>query len=60
VLGDPASAIRVLAISIEKGFFAFPYFSRDPLLARLHNERDFSRLIDKARTRHEAFRKAFF
>lgn len=60
VLGDRASATRVLGYSIEHGFFAYPYFISDPLLAALHDEPEFSRLMKMAERRHQAFQKAFF
>jgi len=60
VLGDRASATRVLGYSIEHGFFAYPYFTSDPLLATLHDEPEFSRLMKMAERRHQAFKKAFF
>jgi len=60
VLGDRVSATRTLAASIDKGFFAYPYFSTDPLLASLRDEQEFSRLMKVAEARHEAFKKAFF
>ena len=31
VLGDKASAFRMLRYSIQHGFFAWPYFTSDPL-----------------------------
>ena len=60
VLGDRVSATRVLAISIDKGFFAYPYFIVDPLLNSLHEEPEFAQLMKTAQTRHDAFRKSFF
>ena len=60
VLGDPASATRVLRYSIEHGFFAYPYFTADPLLSSLHAEPEFARLMKTAEQRHQAFKKAFF
>jgi len=60
VLGDTASALRMLRLSIEDGFFAFPYFVRDPLLDSLRHEPEFAKVMQEARTRHEAFRKTFF
>ena len=59
-LGDPVSATRMLGESIEKGFFAYPYFSADPLLASLRDQPDFSRLMKLSEARHQAFKKAFF
>ena len=58
-IGDKASALRVLRHSIENGFFPYPYFATDPLLDSLRNEGEFSRLMDAARQRHEAFKRRF-
>ncbi len=59
VLGDRASALRVLKQSIDGGFFPYPYFLTDPLLDSLRRQRDFSELMDAARQRHEAFVSSF-
>jgi DNA-binding winged helix-turn-helix (wHTH) protein/TolB-like protein len=60
VLGDKSSASRVLKYSIENGFFPYPYFQTDPLLAALRQESQFAQLMDVARQRHEAFKRTFF
>jgi TolB-like protein len=60
VLGDKASALRMLRYSIQHGFFAWPYFTSDPLLTNLRNEPQFAELMTIARDRHAAFRKRFF
>ncbi len=60
VLGDQASALRVMRHSIENGFFPYPYFLTDPLLDNLRNGAEFPALLDIARHRHEAFKKLFF
>ncbi len=60
VLGDRAAALRVLRLSIENGFFAYPYFTSDPLLQNLRDEPEFAQLIKIAQARHEAFQRAFF
>lgn len=60
VMGDRVSATRVLGESIEKGFFAYPYFVSDPLLNSLRDEPQFSQLMKKAEARHNAFKKTFF
>jgi DNA-binding winged helix-turn-helix (wHTH) protein/TolB-like protein/Flp pilus assembly protein TadD len=59
-LGDSTAALRVLRSSIENGFFSYPYFASDPLLKPLQGQDEFSRLLEQAKTRHEAFRKKFF
>jgi DNA-binding winged helix-turn-helix (wHTH) protein/TolB-like protein/Flp pilus assembly protein TadD len=60
LIGDNASALRVLRYSIENGFFPYPYFATDPLLDSLRSEREFSKLMDVARQRHEEFKSRFF
>jgi DNA-binding winged helix-turn-helix (wHTH) protein/TolB-like protein/Flp pilus assembly protein TadD len=59
VLGDRPSALRVLAYSVENGFFAYSYFASDPLLNNIRKEEEFDRLMKVARRRHEAFKKKF-
>jgi DNA-binding winged helix-turn-helix (wHTH) protein/TolB-like protein len=60
ILGDKASALRVLKHSIESGFFSYPYFLTDPLLNNIRSEPEFSQLMTTARQRHQAFANAFF
>jgi hypothetical protein len=60
VLGDKASALRILRHSIGGGFFCYPYFVRDPLLQNLRNEPEFQALMEQARQRHDQFKKSFF
>jgi DNA-binding winged helix-turn-helix (wHTH) protein/TolB-like protein len=59
-VGDKTSALRVLSHSIGNGFFPYPYFAADPLLDSLRNEVEFTRLMGKARDRHERFKARFF
>jgi hypothetical protein len=60
VLGDKQSALRVLRCSIDNGFFPYSYFKADPLLANLHGDDRFVRLLTLARIRHEQFATRFF
>ena len=60
VLGDKASALRLLRRSIEGGFFCYPYFVSDPLQETLHGDPAFEQLMELARQRHERFRSRFF
>jgi TolB-like protein len=59
-LGDQPAALRMLHMSVETGFFAYPYFQTDPLLDHLRHQPEFGELMEKARQRHEAFRRTFF
>src|SRR5579872_2318675 len=60
VLGDKISAMRTLRMSVESGFFSYPYLSSDPLLSDLHREPQSDQILNRARQRHEAFKSAFF
>jgi len=60
VLGDKRSALRVLRLAIENGFFPYPYFMTDPHLDVLRQEAEFTQLLDQAQRRHLAFSKSFF
>ena len=60
VLGDTSGALRVLGRSIEGGFFCYPYLARDPLLESIRSRPAFQSLLERARERHEAFRRRFF
>lgn len=60
VLGEKASALRVLRHSIETGFFCYDYVKSDPLLDIVRAEPEYNRLLEIARDRHERFKRAFF
>jgi DNA-binding winged helix-turn-helix (wHTH) protein/TolB-like protein len=60
VLGDKASALRMLRRSVESGFFSYPYIATDPLLNGVRSESEFARTLEAARKRHEAFKSSFF
>ena len=60
VLGDKSSALRMLKVSVESGFFSYPYLSNDPLLRDLHSEPEFAAISETARQRQEAFKNNFF
>jgi DNA-binding winged helix-turn-helix (wHTH) protein/TolB-like protein/Tfp pilus assembly protein PilF len=58
-LNDPQAALRLLRRSIEGGFFCYPYFTNDPLLDNLRGEAEFAELMERARRRHEEFKRQF-
>jgi DNA-binding winged helix-turn-helix (wHTH) protein/TolB-like protein/Tfp pilus assembly protein PilF len=60
VLGDKASALRMLRHSVESGFFCYPYIATDPLLNGLHSEGEFARVLEVAHQHHEGFKATFF
>jgi TolB-like protein/Tfp pilus assembly protein PilF len=60
VLGDKAAALSALRRSVESGFFCYPYVAADPLLNSLREENDFPPILELARQRYKAFKRAFF
>lgn len=56
-LGENAKALAALNHSIEQGFFCYPYFASDPLLKNIRSEAEFAVIIEKARQRHEDFKR---
>jgi tetratricopeptide (TPR) repeat protein len=60
VMGDKESAMRILQLSVENGFFSHPYFARDPLLTSLRTEPKFKELMRLAEQRHQALKSKFF
>jgi len=60
VLADKSSALRALRMSVEGGFFSYPYINQDPLLNDLHSEPEFAQILDIAHQRHQAFKNSFF
>ena len=59
VLNDKPTALRLLRRSIEGGFVCYPYFTNDPLLDNLRGEVEFAELMERARRRHEDFKRQF-
>lgn len=59
VVGDKAAALSALRRSVEWGFICYPYIAFDPLLSTLREENDFSSILELARQRHKAFKRAF-
>jgi hypothetical protein len=49
-----------LRMSVESGFFSYPYIDKNPLLNHLHGEPEFARILNIAQQRHEAFKNSFF
>jgi DNA-binding winged helix-turn-helix (wHTH) protein/TolB-like protein/Tfp pilus assembly protein PilF len=60
VLGDRASALRLLKKSIDQGFFCYPYFISDSLLDNIRGETEYASLMEVARQRHQRFKDTFF
>src|ERR1700728_2405424 len=60
ILGNKSSALHVLRMSVESGFFSYPYIEKDPLLNDLHDEPEFARILNVAHRRHGAFKNSFF
>ncbi len=60
VLGDPTTALRLWQRSVAGGFFCYPYFVNDPLLANVRDTTKYAEVLALAKQRHEGFGKKFF
>ena len=56
-LGERAHALAAFNRSIEQGFFCYPYFASDPLMKNIRGEAEFAVILEKARQRHEDFKR---
>ena len=59
MLGDKPAAMRLFRQTVRGGFFCYPYFQNDPLLANLRNEPGFAESMEEARRRSQAFQARF-
>lgn len=55
-LNKPKEALELFNLSIDKGFFCYPYFRHDPLLNNIRKEPEFENILQKAQKRHEEFK----
>ena len=60
VLGDQTTALKLWRRSVAGGFFCYPYFANDPLLANLRDTAEYANVLALAKQRHEAFGRSFF
>lgn len=60
ILGDRSASLHALSHTIDGGFFCYPCFITDPLLANERNEPEFQQLMKQALQRHEEFSRRFF
>ena len=58
VYNQKEKALELFDLSVEKGYFCYPYFANDPLLENIRNEPGFQISLQKARKRYEAFKLA--
>jgi serine/threonine protein kinase/Flp pilus assembly protein TadD len=59
ILGDIESAMRLFRLTIDGGFFCYPYFVSDPLINNIRHDSAFAPLLERARQRHQAFKARF-
>jgi tetratricopeptide (TPR) repeat protein len=60
VLNDRKSALELFQLSVEKGFFCYPYFVNDPLMENIRKEPNFNVTLKIAKQRHDSFKARFF
>lgn len=56
ILGNKNKSLELFDLSVEKGFFCFPYFENDPLINNLRNEKKFADILAKAKNLHNNFK----
>jgi serine/threonine protein kinase len=59
VLDDKPAALRLFRKTIQGGFFCYPYFQSDPLLANIRRSPVFDELMNEAHRRSQAFQARF-
>jgi serine/threonine protein kinase/TolB-like protein len=59
MLGDKPSALRLFQKTVQGGFFPYPYFQSDPLLANLRQESGFAEVMTEALRRNRIFQSRF-
>jgi len=60
LLGDSEGCIRALHRAVDGGFFNYPFMLEDAFLDSVRDEPEFQEILQKAKEKHEAFRKRFF
>ncbi len=56
---QPEKALKALRISVEGGFFNYPYISTDPFLESIRATKEFQTILSSMKTRHLAFKQRF-
>ena len=59
MLNDEANALKALEDAVDGGFFCYSYIESDPLTNPIHNHPKFKQILDKAKIRHELYKKRF-
>ncbi len=57
VLGESGSALEIFEMSVENGFFCYPYFLNDPLMSNIRNEKEFLEILQRAKHSYDSFVK---
>ena len=57
--GDQEGAAARLRTAITSGYFNYPYFTTDPLLAGVRGVKEAATVLEAARIRHEQFQREF-
>ncbi|NIX56112.1 MAG: protein kinase [candidate division Zixibacteria bacterium] len=58
--GNKAGCARALRKAIEVGFFNYPFMLKDSFLDPVRDDPKVQRVLEMAKTKHEAFKKDFF
>lgn len=55
VLGENAIALQLFDLAVEKGFYCYPYFQKDPLIESLRNDKNFVEIMARSERYAEQF-----
>jgi len=60
LLGDEKRGLNMLNKAVDMGYFPYRAFEIDPFLDNVKDNPEFQRIVDKARSKHEAFNAKHF
>jgi adenylate cyclase len=58
--GDTPGFVQMFDKAVEKGYYPYPAFMKDPLLETVNEDPSFNRILEKARLKHESFKGRYF
>lgn len=60
LLGDKDGCVRALKRAVDGGFFNYPFMLTDSFLDSVRDDPEFQRILEMAKSKHEAFKKKLF
>lgn len=57
LINDAAGVSRTMRRAIERGFYNYPLMLHDPVFSSVRGEPEFTRVLELAKSRYEAFKE---